>query len=420
MNDKNMHITIPYITVPHQKKTKVALLELSRSYRVSFRFWIMDCGHEKFHKERSVEYFRRKLLARMDSFNAIPTAQDYLGNVWIKLNDNSLMVSRWTLSELMTEELRLQLLVPGDMGSFAFKQARGNQSANSVQGKNHYPVPDHLVAQTVGVTVISNQLKVLCDSELQGTHLRSYRARQGVITLDHYWHTRIRKSGALQCSSTIEAAGDNLTFEQYGHRLLQQEHKARAENRKKSRIRQASFPQPQGIRYLSREHLPLEAQEPLPLGVHLEFIHSGRYLILTGNMETGRTHPAIGQGIKVCSGGFLVWFIMILRMLAQIRESRSEKSISNREQCFEKNGPTICDKFGDIACGKEGPKLPYNHRSLMATGKSMIMTTTRSFDCWHESFRYPVLPVAIIDNLICLVFIINRNGQWLCIKETCK
>lgn len=419
LNDKIMHIAIPSVTVPRQKKARVALLQLSGFNIFSFRFCPICCGYQKVNRVQSIEH-RQKVFVRRNQSDAIPTALDYLVNSCVKQNDQKLADSTWTLSELMTEELRLQLLIPGDQGRFAFKQARDNQSANCVQEKNQDRVPDHLVIQTVGLTVISNPLKELCDGELQGTHLRSYRAKQGGITLDPYWQTRLCKPGALSGSAAIEAAGDNLTFEKYRHGLLQQECKVRAENRKKSMIHQTNFPQPQGLRYLSREHLPLETQESLPLGEHREFISRGRHLILTGNTRTGKTRPVLGQGIKVGSEGFLVVFIMFLRMLTRISEKRSEQSISNREQCVENNDPTIYDEFGDIACDKEGSELLYDHRSLMAAHKSMIMTNTLSSDRWYEIFRDPILPAAIIESLIHLAFIINMNGQWSCIKETCK
>jgi len=316
---------------------------------------MMDCGHKKFYEEQSVEYVRRKLLAHRASFDAILTAQDYLGQVGMKLSDNSLMISRWTLVELMAEEQKRQLPVPGGMECFVLN-------------------PD--VNQSV--------------------------------------------CGALSSSATIEAAGENQPFEQYRHGLLHGECKARAEQCKEFLIAQTSFSPSQGLRYLSREDLPPEAQEPLPLGVYLEYIHSGRYLILTGNMGTSKPHPALGQGTQADSERFFIIFIMIIRMLDQVSESRSEKPMANREQCLENNDPTIGDEFGDIACNKEGSALLFNHRSLMPAPRSMIIINTLSYDRWQEVFRDSALPAAMIDRLIGLAFIINMTNQRSSIKETCK
>ena len=77
-------------------------------------------------------------------------------------------------------------------------------------------------------------------------------------------------------SAALEAAREKLSFEQYLHGLLQGEYRARAEKRKKTRIRQAGFPQLKHLQDLSREDLPGEAQERLPQLERLDFIRNGR------------------------------------------------------------------------------------------------------------------------------------------------
>jgi len=90
-------------------------------------------------------------------------------------------------------------------------------------------------------------------------------------------------------TAATEAARENLSFEQYLHGLLLLEFEVRAANRKKAQIRQAGFPQLKYLQDLSREDLPKEAQERLPLLERLEFIRTGRNLILAGNPGTGKT-----------------------------------------------------------------------------------------------------------------------------------
>jgi DNA replication protein DnaC len=221
-------------------------------------------------------------------------------------------------------------------------------------------------------------------------------------------------------TAAIEATRGNLTFEQYLHGLMQQEYEARAENRKKSQIRKAGFPQLKYLQDLSREELPLEAQERLPLLERLDFIKGGRNLILSGNPGTGKTHMAIGLGIKACSEGFRVLFTTVPRMLTHIRESRSQKTLSNLEQRFEKYDLVICDEFGYISYDKQGSELLFNHLSLRAGHKSTIITTNLSFERWPEIFGDPTLTAAIVDRLTHRALLINMNGKSYRVKETRK
>ena len=221
-------------------------------------------------------------------------------------------------------------------------------------------------------------------------------------------------------TAATEAARENLSFEQYLHGLLLLEFEVRAENRKKAQIRQAGFPQLKYLQDLSREDLPKEAQERLPLLERLEFIRTGRNLIFAGNPGTGKTHLALGLGIKACLEGFRVLFTTVPRMLTQIRESRSDKTLTNLEHRFEKYDLVICDEFGYISYDKEGAELLFNHLSLRAGSKSTIITTNLSFDRWPEIFGDPTLTAAMVDRLTHRAYLINMNGKSYRVKETRK
>jgi len=221
-------------------------------------------------------------------------------------------------------------------------------------------------------------------------------------------------------SAAIEAARDNLSFEQYLQGLMQQEYEARAENRKKTQIRQAGFPQLKYLQDLIREDLPREAQERLPLLERLDFIRTGQNLILAGNPGTGKTHLALGLGIKACLEGFSVLFTSVPRLLTQIRECRSGLILSRLEQHFEKYDLVICDEFGYISYDKDGAELLFNHLSLRAGRKSTIITTNLSFDRWPEIFGDPTLTAAMVDRLTHKAFLINMNGKSYRVKETRK
>jgi len=221
-------------------------------------------------------------------------------------------------------------------------------------------------------------------------------------------------------AAATEAARENLSFEQYLHGLLLLEFEVRTENRKKAQIRQAGFPQLKYLQDLSREDLPKEAQERLPLLERLEFIRTGRNLILAGNPGTGKTHLALGLGIKACLEGFRVLFTTVPRMLTQIRESRSDKTLTLLEHRFEKYDLVICDEFGYISYDKEGAELLFNHLSLRAGSKSTIITTNLSFDRWPEIFGDPTLTAAMVDRLTHRAYLINMNGKSYRVKETRK
>ena len=87
---------------------------------------------------------------------------------------------------------------------------------------------------------------------------------------------------------------------------------------------------------LKREELPLEGQMILPEVETLDFIKEGRSIVMFGNPGTGKTHTAIGLGIKACLEGYSVFFTSVPHLLTMIREAKTEKTLRNLEIKFER------------------------------------------------------------------------------------
>lgn len=215
-----------------------------------------------------------------------------------------------------------------------------------------------------------------------------------------------------------EAATQGLNYEDFLLQLMEREYEARVENRKKSHIRQANFPSKMYLNDLKRDQLPPNAMEKLPLLERLDFIESGQNIVLAGNPGTGKTHIAIGLGLKACLQGYKVLFTTVHKLLIQIRESHSQRTLKVMEARFEKYDLVICDEFGYVSFDKEGSELLFSHLSLRAGRKSTIITTNLGFERWEEIFGDPVLTAALVDRLTHKAHLINMNGESYRLKET--
>lgn len=220
--------------------------------------------------------------------------------------------------------------------------------------------------------------------------------------------------------STIagDSTANNNSYQEYLLQLLEMEYASRIKSRKASRIRQADFPYKKHLEDLQRNELPEDASAKLPELEKLEFIDKGRNIVLSGNPGTGKTHIAIGIGIKACINDFKVLFTTVPRLLTQIKECRSEKTLRQLENRFQKYDLVICDEFGYISFDKEGAELLFSHLSLRAGMKSTIITTNLPFNKWDEIFGDKVLTTALVDRLTHKAYIINMNGKSYRTKET--
>ena len=215
-----------------------------------------------------------------------------------------------------------------------------------------------------------------------------------------------------------QSAKKNQSYEAYLLELMDTEYHNRIENRKKQRIRSANFPYKKYLQDLNRTELPKDAIKKLGQLERLDFIENGQNVVLAGNPGTGKTHIAIGLGIKACMNDYRVLFTTVPRLIIPIKESRSDKWRRQLELRFEKYDLVMCDEFGYISFDKEASELLFTHLSLRAGQKATIITTNLSFDRWSEIFGDPVLTAAMVDRLTHKAFLINMNGDSYRVKET--
>ncbi|MGH7240319.1 MAG: ATP-binding protein, partial [Candidatus Saccharimonadales bacterium] len=151
-----------------------------------------------------------------------------------------------------------------------------------------------------------------------------------------------------------QAVKEQLPIEEVLLMLLRSEAELRSVNRRKVQMKNAGFPQLKHLQDLRRSELPDDAQQKLPELETLDFITEGRGIVLGGSPGTGKTHLAIGLGIKAIHEGYSVYFTTVSHLLTQIRECLSQRTLRRLELKFEKYDVVICDEFGYISFDKPG------------------------------------------------------------------
>jgi DNA replication protein DnaC len=215
-----------------------------------------------------------------------------------------------------------------------------------------------------------------------------------------------------------EATQRDVCYEEFLAELLEKECDARREASRYNRIRMAEFTHKKYLEDLSLQDLPEDAQKKLKLLKTLEFIPEGRNVILAGNPGTGKTHVAIGLGLKACLEGYKVWFTTVPLLVNRIKECRAQQTLRVFQNRFEKYDLVIADEMGYISFDKGGSELLFTHLSLRAGRKSTIITTNLSFERWGEIFQDPVMTAAMIDRLTHQSYLVNMNGNSYRMKET--
>ena len=136
---------------------------------------------------------------------------------------------------------------------------------------------------------------------------------------------------------------------------------------------------------------------------------------MTGNPGTGKTHTAIGLGIKACEQGYRVLYTTIPYLVIELKESNSKQKLRTYQKRFEKYDLIIADELGYISFDREAADL-----LLRASQKSTIITSNLTFERWDEIFGDAAITSAIVDRLTYKAYLIDMEGDSYRLRETLR
>lgn len=99
-----------YIRKIEQETKEADLLKLSLYYGFKYRFCNIAKGNEKGKVERSVEYIRRKVFSKRDTFDSLEEANEYLEKELAKLNSKPINSNDGKSPKEVLDEERKHLL----------------------------------------------------------------------------------------------------------------------------------------------------------------------------------------------------------------------------------------------------------------------------------------------------------------------
>ena len=207
-----------------------------------------------------------------------------------------------------------------------------------------------------------------------------------------------------------ESESLNEPYEAFLEKLFEAELKHRSHNTIQKRLKLANFPYPKYLDTLDFEALPEDMKQHFKALGSLKFIGDKHNLILAGNPGTGKTHIAIGLGIKAAEQGHKVYFAHVPSLIVELKEAKSTQKLYALMRRLERYPLIILDELGYISFDYEGSELLFNLISTRNERSSTIITTNLAFNRWQEIFKDPVITAAMVDRLTHQSYVIDMNG----------
>ena len=133
-----------------------------------------------------------------------------------------------------------------------------------------------------------------------------------------------------------EAKHTKMDYETFLGTLLKNELSRRAENGIARRIRYAKFPIKKYLEDFDRTKYGDEFKAKFEELETLRFIGNKENIIMIGTPGAGKTHYAIGIGIKACLKGKSVLFVSVPNLIIELKEAMSQNQLNVYKRKFEK------------------------------------------------------------------------------------
>ena len=216
---------------------------------------------------------------------------------------------------------------------------------------------------------------------------------------------------------SLKATKSKLQYEEYLLLLLEEEIKRKQDASVKSKIISAKFPFVKTIEEFDFSFQPDFKEKEIIRLSGLEFIENKENIIFLGPPGVGKTHLAIGLGIKACIQKCRVIFISASKLLEDLLISSKNGTLVNKLLMYSRFNLLIIDELGYMPIVKEQANLLFQLISMRYEKGSVILTSNYNFDEWSKVFDDNIVASAIIDRLVHHSSLFYINGSSYRIKD---
>ena len=115
------------------------------------------------------------------------------------------------------------------------------------------------------------------------------------------------------------------------------------------------------------------------------FVEHGENLVLLGPPGVGKTHLAVGLGLKAIEHGYRVLFTTAAAMLTTLTKALGEGRFDDKLKVFTIPRLLIIDEIGYLPIDRQAATLFFQLISRRYERGPMILTSNQSFGSWATS-----------------------------------
>lgn len=214
-----------------------------------------------------------------------------------------------------------------------------------------------------------------------------------------------------------EAAKKEISYSDFLEDLLTRETTAKSERHTAMRTSIARFPFHKSLEsfdFKQQPSLDPKAVRELATG---RFIADGENALFLGPPGVGKTHLAVGLGLKACALGYRTAFTTAAALIATLTRAQNEGRLEERLRLLVQPKLLIVDEIGYLPIDRSGANLFFQLVSRRYERGSLLVTSNQSLSAWGDVFGDRLIATAILDRLLHHSTILNIKGESYRLKE---